>query len=170
MKRAIEIRPAAPADAPAISAIYNYYVKVSTCTYDEVEERLEDRLAWLASHDEKHPIVVACDSDDQGSERVLGWACLSPFRTRCAYRHTVEDSVYIHHAHQGRGIGSLLLAHLIHRARELGHHTIIAGIDGAQSGSIAFHRKHGFVQVAHFREVGFKFGRWCNVCFMQLML
>ena len=170
MPNQIQIRDATSADAPAISAIYNHYVGVSTCTYDETNERLEDRILWLSSHDEMHPVIVACDRDAHGAERVLGWASLSHFRSRCAYRHTVENSVYIHHAHHHRGIGSLLLKDLIRRARELGHHTIIAGIDGEQKASYAFHKKHGFVEVAHFREVGFKFNHWCDVYFMQLML
>lgn len=164
------VRPATAADAPAISAIYNHYVQVSACTYDEEPERLKDRLEWLAAHGQKHPALVAVLAPAGEDETVVGWASLSPFRSRCAYRNTVENSVYVHHAHHGCGIGSLLLEHLIHRARELGHHTIIAGIDGGQAASIAFHRKHGFMQVAHFREVGYKFGGWRDVVFMQRML
>jgi len=158
------IRPATPADLPAINEIYNHYVLHSTCTYQEEPSTAAEREVWLAAHSPAHPVTVA----EEGG-RVVGWASLSPFHPRSAYRRTVENSVYVRHDCQGHGIGSALLADSIDRAKALGHHTIIAGIDREQATSIALHRKFGFEQVAHLREVGFKFGRWLDVVYMQKM-
>ena len=92
------------------------------------------------------------------------------YRPKPAFTRTVEDSVYVRHDAMRRGIGSALLNHLIARAKELGHRTIIAGIDAEQTASIAFHARHGFTEAGLLREVGFKFGRWLDVVFMQLLL
>jgi L-amino acid N-acyltransferase len=159
------IRDARAADLEAINAIYNHYVPISTCTYQEQPETIEARQAWFAAHGPRHPILVAED----GAE-IVGWGSLSPFRGRSGYRESVEDSVYIRNDRHGRGIGSLLLATLIERARSFGYHTIVGGCDAEQAASIALHERHGFVRVAHFREVGLKFGRRLDVVFLQLML
>jgi phosphinothricin acetyltransferase len=82
----------------------------------------------------------------------------------------VENSIYLDHRFLGRGIGSAVLEDLIDRAKSLGHHTIVAGADAEQAASLALHTKFGFVQVAHFKQVGFKFGRWLDVIYMQLMV
>jgi phosphinothricin acetyltransferase len=160
-----EIRLATEADLPAIEDIYNWYIPRSTCTYQEEIEPFEKRVAWYRHHGPRHPITVA----ELGGE-VIGWGSLSEFRDRAAYRNTVEDSVYVRHDMHGRGIGSALLKDLIDRARALGHHTIIAGADGEQTVSIKLHAKFGFEPVAHFKQVGFKFDRWLDVVFLQLML
>src|SRR4051794_4261794 len=118
------IRPATEADLVAINEIYNHYVFHSTCTYQEEPDAIEDRRKWFEAHDEKHPVTVALLDD-----RVVGWGSLSRFHSRCAYRNTVENSVYVDHEMHRRGIGSAILRDLIQRARALGHHTIIAGID-----------------------------------------
>ena len=161
----IAIRPATADDLAAINSIYNHYVLHSTCTYQEVPETMEDRVAWLARHGPQHPVTIATLDG-----AVVGWGSLSPFHSRCAYRRTVENSVYVAHTHHRRGIGKLLLADLIERARAIGYHTIIAGIDGDQPGSIALHAAMGFEPVAFLKEVGYKFDRWLNVRYMQLML
>ena len=82
----------------------------------------------------------------------------------------MEDSVYLHHEWQGKGIGSLVLAELLRLAEDIGHHTVLGGIDAEQAGSIALHAKFGFVKVSHLKEVGFKQGRWLDVLWMQKML
>ncbi len=163
--RDVQIRPATLADLQAINDIYNYYVPCSTCTYQEEPETMESRHAWFASHGEHHPITVAAVDGE-----VVGWGSLSPFRDRSAYRYTVENSVYVSHAHQRGGVGRALLADLIERARTIGHHSIIAGIDAEQAGSIALHAKLDFTRVAHLEEVGYKFGRWLDVIYMQRKL
>ena len=165
MPDSIAIRLAAEADLHAINAIYNHYVHHSTCTYQEEPETFEARRAWFAAHGPRHPVTVA-EIDGQ----VVGWGSLSPYHERAAYRHTVENSVYVAAANHRRGIGRLILADLIDRARAAGHHTIIAGIDGEQRASVALHAAAGFVEVGMFPELGFKFGRWLHVRYMQLML
>jgi phosphinothricin acetyltransferase len=163
---AIAIRPATQADLRAIDDIYNWYVPRSTCTYQEEIEPFETRATWFHSHGPKHPVTVALDA----SGEIVGWGALSEFRERSAYRHTVENSLYIRLDRHGRGIGSALLADLIARATALGHHTIVAGIDAEQSSSIRLHEKFGFVECARIKAAGFKFGRWLDVIYMQLML
>lgn len=159
------LRAATRADLGAINEIYNHYVLHSTCTYQEEPETLEGRRQWFEHHGERYPVTVA-----EVEERVIGWGSLSAYHARSAYRHTVENSVYVDYRHHRRGLGSLLLQDLISRARGLGHRVIIAGIDGGQTASVALHAKFGFIEVGRLREVGFKFGRWLDVIYMELLL
>ncbi|HUD49453.1 MAG TPA: GNAT family N-acetyltransferase [Candidatus Baltobacteraceae bacterium] len=165
MKSSYGIRPATEADLVAINDIYNHFVLHSSCTYQEEPEPLERRRQWFGGHGAQHPVIVA-----EAGGQVAGWGSLSTYNARCAYRHTVENSIYVHHQHHRRGIGSILLQELIVRARSLGHHAIIAGIDSEQTGSVALHAKFHFEKVGHFKEVGFKFGRWLDVIYMELSL
>lgn len=159
------IRPATAADLTAINAIYNHYVLHSTCTYQTEPETAEARAAWFAGHGPSHPITVA-----ERAGEIVGWGSLSRFHPRAAYGRTVENSVYVAAEHQRRGVGRALLVDLIERARAIGHHTIIAGIDAEQAPSVALHAALGFVPVGDLREVGYKFGRWLHVIYMQKML
>jgi len=159
------IRLATPADLQAINEIYNHYVLCSTCTYQEQPEPIESRREWFARHDRQHPVTVA-----EIAGQVVGWGALSAFHARSAYRFTVENSVYVHHQHHGRGIGSAILKDLIDRARALGHRAIIAAIDADQALSIALHSRLGFEQVGRLKSVGLKFGRWLDVIYMELLL
>lgn len=165
MKPLYCIRPATEADLFAINDIYNHYVLHSTCTYQEEPETLDDRRLWFRRHGEKHPVIVA-----EMAGHVVGWGSLSAYHPRSAYRHTVENSVYVHHQHHRKGIGSLLLQELIFKARGLDHRVIIAGIDAEQTASVALHTKLRFEKVGHFQQVGFKFGRWLDVIYMELKL
>jgi len=163
---AISIRLATAADLPTINDIYNYYVLRSTCTYQLEPETREARQAWFAAHPaEKYPVTVA-ELDGQ----VVGWGSLSKFRDRAAYDGSVEASVYIHHDVHRRGIGRALLTDLIERARAIGFHTLIGGASADQTASLALQESLGFQRVAEFKEVGYKFGRWLDVAFYQLML
>lgn len=166
MKASCSIRPALESDLVAINEIYNHYVLNSTCTYQEEPESLEGRRRWFDQHGGKHPVIVAVAADGQ----VAGWGSLSAFRERSAFRRTVENSIYVHHEYHRRGIGSLLLEELIARARKLGHCVIIAGVDGEQIASAALHLRFGFEKVGHLKRVGFKFGRWLDVIYMELCL
>jgi L-amino acid N-acyltransferase len=159
------IRPATSEDAAVISAIYNHYVLHSTATYQEQTESLDDRIRWLEAHHAELPVIVA---DENGE--VVGWASLNRYHPRSAYRFTVESSVYIHHSHHRRGHGRALMLELIDRARALGYRTILAGISSDQAASLRLHETLGFREVAHFREVGYKFGRWLDVIYTQLLL
>jgi phosphinothricin acetyltransferase len=112
-----------------------------------------------------HPVTVAVLDG-----AVVGWGSLSPFHARAAYRHTVEDSVYVRPDMQGRGIGKALLADLIARAQALGHHAVMALIDGEQGPSIALHERFGFAHVGLLKEVGCKFSRWLDVVYMERLV
>ena len=159
------IRPAKDSDLVAINDIYNHYVLHSTCTYQEEPESIEDRHRWFARHGESHPIIVA-----EADGRIVGWGSLSAYHARSAYRRTVENSVYVHHEFQRRGIGSVLLKELIACARNLRHHVIIAAIDAEQPASVALHDRFGFQKVGHMKHLGFKFNRWLDVIYMELLL
>jgi L-amino acid N-acyltransferase len=159
------VRLATRGDVQAINDIYNHYVPDSTCTYQEEPEPLALRQQWFANHGHEHPVTVA-----QLDGRVVGWGSLSPYHLRSGYRHTVENSVYVHPDYRQRGIGSLLLADLIARAREIGHRAIVAAIDSEQGPSLALHAKHGFKKSGHLSQVGFKCGRWLDVIYLELLL
>jgi len=159
------IRAATEADLVAINDIYNHYVLHSTCTYQEEPEPLAGRRQWFHRHDAAHPVIVA-----EVAGQVAGWGSLSIYHPRSAYRFTVENSVYVHPQHLRSGLGSRLLADLITRARSLGHRAIIAAIDSEQAGSVALHAKHGFKPAGHLRQVGFKFGRWLDAVYLELLL
>ena len=159
------IRLARAADLPAINSIYNHYVLHSTCTYQEEPSTADEREAWFAGHGPLHPVTVA-----EVEGELVGWGSLSRFHARSAYRHTVENSVYVRHDLHRRGIGRVLLADLIERARGARHHTIMALIDADQPASVALHRAFGFEPAAHLKEVGFKFGQWRDVVYMQRMV
>ena len=160
----IQIRLAGRADLSAINTIYNYYVLHSTCTYQTELSTDGERTAWFDVHGPRHPVTVA-EKDGE----VVGWGSLSRFHARAAYGNTVENSVYVRHDLHGQGIGSVLLRDLIARAKTIGHHSIVALISADQAASLALHVKVGFVEVGHLREVGYKFGRWLDVIYMQLM-
>jgi phosphinothricin acetyltransferase len=159
------IRLAAQSDLPSIRDIYNHYVRTCTCTFQLEPETEADRLAWFMNHGPAHPVTVA-----EIDLRVAGWASLSPWNTRGGYARTAEASVYIHHDFHRRGLGRALLLDLITRARALGHHTVIGGACTEQHASLALQHALGFEDVAHFRQVGHKFGRWLDVVYTQLIL
>src|SRR5215471_10358120 len=159
------IRDAAKTDANAINAILNHYVEHSTATFITEPQTLKQRLEWLDAHREAHPVIVA---EEQG--RVVAWAALSSFRPRAAYKHTVELSVYVHHECHRRGLGRVLVAELLARARKLGHHVVIGGACSESVASVALLEAFGFSRVGQFHQVGRKFDRWLDVVFYQLML
>jgi len=159
------VRSATEADVPAILDIYNEAVLHSTATFDIEPHTLEERLQWF--RETKHPYCVIVAEVEGG---VVGWGCLRGFRARVAYRFTTEDSLYIHKDYRGRGIGALLLAELIERAKNGGFHSVIAGMTQGNPASEALHKRFGFVDCGRNREVGYKFERWLDVIWMQLML
>jgi L-amino acid N-acyltransferase YncA len=159
------IRQATSGDAEAIREIYNYYVERSTCTFQLMPDTPEQRLSWLSDRSPAHPVTVA---EEEG--QIIGWGSLSAWNKREAYARTVEASVYIRHDAHRRGLGRALLLDLIERARALGHHTIVGGACTEQTASLALQQALGFQEIGHFREVGFKFGRWLDVAYSQLIL
>ena len=165
MIMSLRIRLASLDDLEAIRAIYDHYVATSTCTYQLAAETKEARAKWFAAHDEKHPVIVA-ESDGE----VVGFGSLSVHNVREGYARTVDDSLYVRHDVHRRGVGRALLADLIDRARALGHHVVVAGVDSAQTPSLALHKSFGFEEVGTFREVGHKLGRVLDVTYLQKIL
>ncbi|HWM19738.1 MAG TPA: GNAT family N-acetyltransferase [Ilumatobacteraceae bacterium] len=168
------IRLATADDAEPIMEIYNREVTGSTATFDLVPRSLEDQRVWLAARSGAFSAIVAVldgagEAADDGGE-VVGFASLSPYKERAAYRTTVEDSVYVHRNHTGRGIGRLLLTGLVGIARDSGFHAIIARIEAGGEASRALHAACGFELVGVERQVGRKFGRWLDVAVMQIVL
>jgi L-amino acid N-acyltransferase YncA len=159
------IRLAVADDAEPIMAIYNREVTGSTATFDLVPRSLADQRTWLAARSGAFSAIVAVDGG-----QVVGFASLSPYKERAAYRTTVEDSVYVHRDHTGRGIGHLLLGRLVDIARGSGFHTVIARIEAGGVASRALHSACGFDLVGVERQVGRKFGRWLDVVVMQILL
>ena len=160
------IRDAVAGDLGAIRDIYNHYVRTSTCTYQLEEDTPADTEAWFRERDATlHPVIVA-ERDGQ----ILGWGALGSFKSRCGYRFTVENSVYVDHRRHGQGLGGALLGELIARGRAAGHHSIIAGVDSLQESSLRLHERHGFVRTSQLREVGCKLERWLDVVYLQLLL
>jgi L-amino acid N-acyltransferase YncA len=163
----VVLRLATLADAEAIRSIYNREVREATSTFDMIPRSLDDQQAWLTERSGAFSAIVAVDP--AGGE-VLGFAALSPYKDRAAYSTTVEDSVYVHRDHAGRGIGRLLLARLVEIARESGFHTVIARIEASGAASRAVHERCGFQLVGIERQVGRKFKRWLDVAVMQRLL
>ena len=163
----MKIRSATRADVPAILDIYNDAVLTTTATYDYEPRSLQHRMQWFDDHERiGFPIFVA--EDDQG--KIVGWSSLSRFHDRKGYQFTCENSIYIAAHARGRGVGKLLLEPLIEGAKKLGLHAIIAIIDASNEASIRLHARCGFFEVGRFRKVGFKFGRWLDVVYMELLL
>jgi L-amino acid N-acyltransferase len=162
----ISLRPATQGDAASIAAIYNHEVLTTTATFDLVPRTLEEQREWLAARSGAFSAIVAVAA----TAGVVGFASLSPYKERAAYRTTVEDSVYVDRAHGGRGVGTLLLTRLVEIARDTGFHTVIARIEASGVASRALHARCGFELVGIEREVGRKFNRWLDVAVMQLMV
>lgn len=161
----LTIRPARAGDLPIINDIYNHYVAHSTCTYQLEPEAMDSRQKWFDGRGCAHPVTVA-----ERNGQVVGWGALSKFKEREAYNQTVENSVYVQPGLHRQGMGQALLLDLIERGRLAKLHSIIAVIDGEQLPSIALHRKFGFVEAGRLKEAGYKFDRWLDVVYMQLML
>jgi len=159
------IRPATVGDAAAIAEIYNVEVLESTVTFDIEPRTLADQEAWLGDRSGAHVVLVA---EIDGT--VAGFASLSSYRDRPAYRTSVEDSIYLHRDYRGQGIGRALLEELLDRATGHGFHAVFAKIVGGHEASIRLHEALGFEVVGTEREVGRKFGRWLDVVLLQKLL
>lgn len=160
------IRPATITDAAAIAAIYNHYVLQTSVTFEEeavstedMAQRIADTLAaelpWLAWVE---------------GEKILGYAYASKWKARCAYRYAVESTVYLDKAATGRGLGTQLYTALIAVLKKQKLHCVIGGIALPNAASVALHEKFGFQKVAQFKEVGWKFERWIDVGYWELIL
>lgn len=162
----MNIRSASAADAEPLARIYNHYVAATIVTFDEepvaadhiasrIDESQFNELPWL---------VIESDGD------ICGYAHASRWHGRCAYRYALETTVYLHPECTGRGLGSQLYSRLLEDLRERNFHTALGGIALPNEASVALHEKLGFRKVAHFEQVGFKFGRWIDVGYWQCAL
>jgi len=163
----VPIRPATLADIPAVTRIYAHAVKTGTASFElEPPSEAEMSKRMQALLDGKFPYFVA-----ERDSAVAGYAYASLYRTRPAYRFTVEDSIYIDPAMHRRGVGKALLEKLIEACTTLGFRQMIAVIgDSEQAASIGVHRSCGFAPVGNLKTIGWKFGRWLDTPFMQRAL
>jgi len=163
-------------DALALMNIYNPEVMEMSVSFDLVTRSLADQEAWIRTHLATHPCIVAVnEEDDLGEigargEKILGFAVVSPFRSRPAYASSVENSVYVLRGARGRGVGEKLLRELVTTAQESGFHTLIARIVGENEGSIRLHEKCDFKLVGTEIEIGRKHGRWLDVVEYQYVV
>lgn len=160
------IRSATEADIPATLEIYNDAILNTTASYDYEPHTLEMRQQWYRSKVEQGLPIFVADWDG----RVVGFSSFGPFRAWAAYKHTAELSIYVAPGCRGQGIGKKLMSPLIAAARQQGMHTLVAGIDATNEASLRLHQRFGFKEVAHFYQVGYKFGRWLDLKFLQLIL
>jgi phosphinothricin acetyltransferase len=153
-------------DLPQILAIYNEVIRNSTAVYSEEEFTPARGEAWFDTKmAQGYPLIVARDPSG-----IVGFGTFGEFRAWPCYRHSVEHSVHVRADRRGQGNGRALVAELLARAAVLQKHVVIAGIDADNAVSIGLHQSLGFTSVGHFREVGFKFGRWLDLVFMQCIL
>ncbi|MEM7023420.1 MAG: N-acetyltransferase family protein [Pseudomonadota bacterium] len=164
---AATVRDATDADIPAIHAIYAHEVLHGLATFEEVPPPVDELLARRQTVLDQGLPYLAAHLDG----RLVGYSYASAYRARPAYRNTLEDSIYVAHGMQGRGIGGTLLSALIKRC-EMGpwRQMLAIAANGEQTGSIALHEKHGFRRVGHLEAVGFKHGRWLDTVLMQRAL
>ena len=160
------IGPASRQDLAEILTIYNEVIRNSTAVYTEVELTAERGEAWFtAKLSAGFPFIVARDSSG-----ITGFGTFGEFRAPPCYRQSVEHSVHVRRDRRGQGIGRSLVIELMSQAAAMRKHVMIAGIDADNAVSIKLHESLGFINVAHFREVGFKFGRWLDLVFLQCRL
>jgi phosphinothricin acetyltransferase len=149
-------------DAAQIAAIWNDAVAHPSFTTDTEPRTVPEQRAWLARHGDDHPVIVAVD----GAE-ILAFGSLSPYRDKPAFRHTVEDSVYVAAGRRGGGIGTRVLAELLRWAHERGHRSVMARIIADNEASRRLHTRLGFVLVGIERQTAFKEGRWRDIAVLQ---
>ncbi len=153
--------------AGAILAIFNEAIVNSTALYDYKPRTPQNMVAWFdAKQSGGFPVIGVED----GSGKLMGFGSYGTFRAWPAYKYTVEHSVYVEKDHRGQGLGRVLMQELIAAARRADLHAMIGGIDAANHGSIALHERLGFKHVGTLPQVGFKFGRWLDLAFYQLIL
>jgi phosphinothricin acetyltransferase len=160
------IRPVSPADAAAICDIYNYYIGNTVITFEEIPVKtaaMEERICTISA---KYPYIVW----EEAAGEINGYAYVNTWKERSAYTFSAEVSIYIREGFQGRGMGRKLMERLLEEVRKTDIHTLVGGITLPNEGSIALHEKFGFKKTAYFGEIGYKFNRWLDVGYWQLIL
>lgn len=163
----VEIADAEPRHMAAVQAIYGHYVLHDLCSFEEQVPAVEEMRARCADVRARGlPYLVALKDGE-----VAGYAYATAYRARCAYRHTVEDSIYVAQGMHGHGIGKALLREVIRRCTDGGFAQMVAVVgNSANAGSQRLHQSLGFERVGVLRDVGFKFGQWVDTVLMQRAL
>ena len=160
------IRDATLKDIPSILEIINIEIENSTSVYDYKKRSLENMIDWFKKKElDNLPIVVA-----EKGNKILGYGTYGIFRPWDGYKFSIEHSIYLYKDFRNFGIGGRIMNELIQQAKKQGFHTMIAGVDAKNFASINFHRKFGFKEVGKFDQIGYKFGKWLDLIFMQLFL
>src|SRR5215208_4372244 len=152
------VRPANPADVSEITRIYNEGIRDRLATLETEERTPEERVAWLEARDERHPVLVA-----ERAGTVAGWGSLNVFNPRLAYAHVADFSIYVGREARGAGIGKVLLAALIARARELGYHKLVLAAFPHNEAGMRLYTRFGFREAGVYREQGLLDGHWVDV-------
>lgn len=169
MAGSVSVRPARTEDAAAIAEIYNQGIRARIATFETEERTPEERRAWLAAHDERHPVVVATITED-GAERVVGWAATDGYRTRACYVGVAEFSVYIHERYRGRGAGGVLLEGLIEAAERAGLWKLLSRVFPENAASRALCAKVGFREVGIYQNHGKLDGIWKDTVIVERLI
>ncbi len=169
MAENISVRPARMDDAAAIAEIYNQGIRARIATFETEERSPEERRAWLAGHDERHPVVVATTIEGD-SERVVGWAAADGYRTRACYAGVAEFSVYIHEAYRGRGVGVVLLTGLLDAAERAGLWKLLSRVFPENAASRALCAKVGFREVGVYQNHGKLDGVWKDTVIVERLI
>ncbi len=159
------VRSATPEDSHDICTIYNHYVLNTVVTFEEAPVTVTEMQRRIVDIQSGHCWLV-CEE----AGKVIGYAYAGPWKTRAAYRHAVEISVYLDPSHTGRGLGRQLYSALIAEMQQLKMHALIGGVAMPNNASIRLHEGLGFRKIAHFAEVGKKFGKWVDVAYWELLL
>ncbi|HSE02753.1 MAG TPA: arsinothricin resistance N-acetyltransferase ArsN1 family A [Methylomirabilota bacterium] len=159
------VRPATAEDAGAICTIYNQGIEDRIATLETQLRTPEERRQWMGARGPRHPVVVATSGGE-----VVGWGSLNAFNPRPVYDHVVDLSVYVERAWRGRGVGTVLLTHLLRLAREIGYHKMVLATFPYNDAGLALYRRMGFTPVGVYREQGRLDGRWVDVLIMEQIL
>lgn len=153
--------------APAILDILNHAIVTSTALYDYEPRTLANMASWFANKRAgDFPVIGAFNPQGE----LMGFASYGAFRAFPAYKYTVEHSVYVHHAHRGKGLGKILMNAVVDAAQQQGKHVMVGAIDAANEVSLKLHTDLGFTRVGTMPQVGFKFGRWLDLALVQRVL
>jgi len=158
------IRNVETKDAGQIAEIYNFYILNTHHTFETEPLSAEEMRERVVEISENYPYLVAEENGE-----ILGYVYATQFKLRQAYKHSVEASIYVKNQAKQKGIGSELYKILLEEFAETDVHAIMAGISLPNEASVRFHEKLGYEKVAHFREVGYKLGRWVNVGFWEML-
>lgn len=172
MNPKLQIRDARADDMEPLTAIWNEVVTNSNAIYTEHLSSVEERTTWWQARlAQGYPLLIAEElNSPQGKNEILGFATFSDFRSFPGFRHTVEGSIHIHHTCRAQGLGTALFQVMVERARQLGKHILVAGVDSANTASLNFLARLGFQETGRMPEVGYKRGQYLELVFLQYFL